>query len=209
MGQIPPDRFIPIAEEIGLIKDIGDWVLRMACSQLSKWRHLRTRDFHLAVNLSAVQFRKPDFGDELVRIIRESGVNPSELELEITERITIEDSEKSVEILSSLHNMGINISIDDFGIGYSSLSYIQQFNVDRLKVDKSFIQQAPDNENSVSIIRAILAMGHSLGLSLTAEGVETEEQYRFVVDAGFDELQGYYFSRPLDVASFEKFYLEH
>ena len=144
-----------------------------------------------------------------MRIIRESGVNPSELELEITERITIEDSEKSVEILSSLHNMGINISIDDFGIGYSSLSYIQQFNVDRLKVDKSFIQQAPDNENSVSIIRAILAMGHSLGLSLTAEGVETEEQYRFVVDAGFDELQGYYFSRPLDVASFEKFYLEH
>ena len=209
LGQIPPDWFIPIAEEIGLIKDIGDWVLRMACSQLSKWRHLRTRDFHIAANLSAVQFRKPDFGDQLLRIIRESGVNPSELELEITERITIEDSEKSVEILSSLHKMGINISIDDFGIGYSSLSYIQQFNVDRLKVDKSFIQQAPDNENSVSIIRAILAMGHSLGLSLIAEGVETEEQYRFVVDAGFDELQGYYFSRPLDVASFEKFYLEH
>lgn len=209
LGRIPPGRFIPIAEEIGLIKDIGDWVLRMACSQVSEWHNLVKRDFHIAANLSAVQFRKQEFGDDLLRIIHESGASPSELELEITERITIEDSEKSVEILSLLHNMGINISIDDFGTGYSSLSYIQQFNVDRLKIDRSFIQQVPENENSVSIIRAILAMGHSLGLSVTAEGVETEEQYRFVVEAGFDELQGFYFSRPLDADSFEKFYLEH
>ena len=205
LGKLLPGKFIPVTEEIGLIKDIGDWVLRKVCEQAKKWRSMGISDFHIAANLSALQFRNQGFGGDLMKIIRDAGVSPSELELEITERITIEDFEKSVEILSSLHNMGISLSIDDFGTGYSSLSYLQRFHVDRLKVDKSFIDEVPYNENSISIVRAILAMGHSLGLSVTAEGIETEAQYRFVVDAGFDEVQGFYFSRPLDVESFEEF----
>ncbi len=204
-GTVDPSRFIPIAEETGLILDIGDWVLRQACRQILEWRSLGIENFQVAVNISAMQFRQPDFCQRLRRIIRDTGVNPSELELEITESITIEDFEKSVRILNEMHGIGVHISIDDFGTGYSSMSYLQQFRVDRLKIDQSFVAGVPGNANSASIVRAVLALGHELGLSVTAEGVETEAQLGFMVDAGFDELQGYYFSKPLDPASFEKY----
>ncbi|HEY7841818.1 MAG TPA: EAL domain-containing protein, partial [Gammaproteobacteria bacterium] len=204
-GPVPPGQFIPVAEEAGLIGEIGAWVLREACIQAREWRDLGIERFHVAVNVSGAQFRQPEFCENVRRIIEETGVFPEELELEITESITIEDSEKSVRILDQLHDMGVRISVDDFGTGYSSLSYLQQFRVHRLKVDRAFIQADPSKSSSRSIVRAIVALGHGLGLLVTAEGVETKEQLDFVTDCGCDEVQGFYVSRPLSVEAFLAF----
>ena len=204
-GEISPADFIPIAEETGLIRDIGEWVLRRAASQARAWTHLGIEGFHIAVNLSAAQFKQVEFCARLESILAETGVAPANLELEITESVTMEDFERSSGILKKLHALGVSISIDDFGTGYSSFSYLQQFNVHRLKVDQSFIAAIPDNPNSVSIVKAIIALAHTLGLDVTAEGIETQPQYDCAMESGFDELQGYFLCGPLAPEEFERY----
>lgn len=207
-GNIPSMEFIPIAEETGMIFEIGNWVLRNACMQTMDWLNRRVVDISIAVNLSGEQFKREGIEQTVADILAETGLPTSRLELEITENITIENFQKTIEFLDNFHKLGITISIDDFGTGYSSMSYLQQFNIDRIKIDKSFIDQTPDNKQSVSIVNAIIAMAHGLDLRVTAEGVETQEQYDYLLQTGIDELQGFYFSRPLEREAFEHFCLE-
>ena len=208
-GNIPSMEFIPIAEETGMIFEIGNWVLRNACMQTMDWLKRGVTDISIAVNLSGEQFRRTGIEAVIGEILTETGLPASRLELEITENITIENFQKTIEFLDNFHKLGIKISIDDFGTGYSSMSYLQQFNIDRIKIDKSFIDQIPDNKQSVSIVDAIIAMAHGLDLSVTAEGVETKEQYEYLVKTGIDELQGFYFSRPMERDAFESFCYEY
>jgi diguanylate cyclase (GGDEF)-like protein len=207
-GNIPSMEFIPIAEETGMIFEIGNWVLRSACKQTKDWLNRGIADISIAVNLSGEQFRRTGIEETVGGILTESGLPASRLELELTENVTIENFQKTIEFLDNFHKLGITISIDDFGTGYSSMSYLQQFNIDRIKIDKSFIDKIPENKQSVSIVDAIIAMAHGLDLSVTAEGVETQEQYEYLMQTGIDELQGFYFSRPLEREAFERFCLE-
>lgn len=208
-GDIMPADFIPLAEETGSIFEIGEWVLSTACKQMVDWQNEFQNDICIAINLSGEQFRKPGFETIVEKILMESGLSPDRLELEITENITIENMVETVAILHKFHKLGIGVSIDDFGTGYSSMSYLQQFEIDRLKIDQSFIEQIPDNKQSISIVNAIIALAHSLGLYVTAEGVETQEQYNFLIASGIDELQGAYISYPLSIPEFEIFCQQH
>jgi EAL domain-containing protein (putative c-di-GMP-specific phosphodiesterase class I) len=208
-GYISPVIFIPIAEETGLIKEIGAWVLRTACQQNQEWVQQGFENLHISVNLSGAQFRQVNFDQILQQTLDETKLAPSKLDLEITEGVTIEDFDKTVDLLTRFHNIGVSVSIDDFGTGYSSMSYLKKFNVDKLKIDKSFVDGVPESESSQSIVMAIIALGHSLDFTVVAEGVETREQYDFLVDAGVDEIQGFYVSRPLPKEEFEKFYKLH
>ena len=208
-GFISPELFIPIAEETGLIKEIGAWVLRTACDQNQEWVKQGFDNMHISVNLSGVQFRQVNFDQILQQTLEDTKLAPSQLDLEITEGVTIEDFDKTVDLLTRFHNIGVSVSIDDFGTGYSSMSYLKKFNVDKLKIDKSFVDGVPESESSQSIVMAIIALGHSLEFSVVAEGVETREQYDFLVEAGVDEIQGFYISRPLPKEEFEKFYTVH
>ena len=208
-GNISPEVFIPIAEETGLIIEIGTWVLRTACTQNRQWLKQGFKEFQVSVNLSGAQFRKAGFAQILGQILADSGLPPALLDLEITESITIQNYDMTINVLNELQNIGISVSIDDFGTGYSSMSFLNQFKIDRLKIDKSFVDGIPNIESSLSIINAIIALGHSLGFSVVAEGVETREQYDFLVNSGIDEIQGYYISRPLPLKKFEEFYQRH
>jgi diguanylate cyclase (GGDEF)-like protein len=190
-GLVPPDRIIPIAEETGLIVPIGDWVLRDAAATAARWP-----DVFIAVNLSPVQFRTEGFADRLLAIFRDAGADPSRIELEVTERLLLGNHEEVRRTLSRLRRAGFRIALDDFGTGYSSLSYLQQFRVDKIKIDRSFVARAAESAESRAIICAIVTLGHALGLTVTAEGVETRGQADIVRAAGCDELQGYHFARP-------------
>lgn len=197
LGILAPKQFISIAEETGLIIPIGEWVLRKVCMQLKEWQDKGLTYLRMSINLSACQFRQRNLVDSISSIIKDTGVNPRMIELEITEGVLIEDEETAVDVLNQLKSIGINISIDDFGTGYSSLSYLKRFPLNTLKIDKSFISDISTDPENAAIAEAIIALGHSLRLKVIAEGVETQEQLSFLSPRGCDEVQGFYFSEPL------------
>ena len=199
-GLIPPVEFIPILEETGLIVPVGEWVLAEACRQSVEWAQAGHPDLRVAVNLSALQFQQPRLAESVEEVIRRSGAKPHNIELEITENIAMNQEEEVLGTLQKLRDIGCSLAIDDFGTGYSSLSYLQQFPVNRLKIDQSFVR-GPAANGEMAIARAVVAMGNSLGLEVIAEGVETEEQHHKLEACGCDEGQGYLFSRPLPAES--------
>jgi len=199
LGTIEAEEFIPVAETTGLITAIGEWVLRQACVQAKAWQNGGRFSFRVAVNVSARQFALPDFPQLIARVLAETGLDAACLELEITENLLMDDAEETINTLNKLNAMGVQLTIDDFGTGYSSLSYLTRFPIDRLKIDKSFIAAiAPGADgNGVAVVQAVMAMAHSLDLSVTAEGVETDAQLIFLLERGCHEAQGYYFSHPV------------
>jgi EAL domain-containing protein (putative c-di-GMP-specific phosphodiesterase class I) len=194
-----PDRFVPLAEEIGAIIPIGYWTLRRVCERARQW-HDMGMPLAVAVNLCASQFHEPQLVTELATILKTTGVPPASLELEITESMVMRDPDRAVQIMESLRRMGVRISIDDFGTGHSSLGYLKRFPVDRLKVDRSFVRDLPHNGDDVAITRAVIAMAHSLRMTVVAEGVEHQEQFDLLRAEGCDEFQGYYCARPMEEA---------
>ncbi|EGA91251.1 diguanylate cyclase/phosphodiesterase with PAS/PAC sensor(s) [Planococcus donghaensis MPA1U2] len=198
-GIVPPDRFIPIAEETGLIIPIGEWVLRTACKQAVEWNDQYGRPFHIAVNLSVKQFVNSDIVDTVERVLEETGLNPNILELELTESVFLENTESMIAIMNKLKKLGVRISIDDFGTGYSSLSYLKDLPIDSIKIDQSFIRNLSKSKKTNSIISTIISLAQKLDLKSVAEGVETLEQYNYFKEEGCDLAQGYYFSRPVPV----------
>jgi len=195
-GEVPPDRFIPIAEETGLIVPIGEWVLHQALSQCRQWSE-RGMPLRMAVNVSAVQIYRDDFTRVLEQVLRDTGADPSLVEIELTESTVMGDTEVIRETFDSIRRLGVSVAIDDFGTGYSSLAYLRRFHVSKLKIDKSFVHDIPHDEESGAIAEAIVHMAHSLRLKVIAEGVETGEQLAFLSGAGCDEIQGYLLSRPV------------
>ncbi|WP_133664186.1 EAL domain-containing protein [Paraburkholderia sp. BL10I2N1] len=207
LGQVSPAEFIPVAEDTGLIVAIGHWVLERACGQAAEWRRTIAPDLVIAVNLSPRQFN-----DGLVERVQyclgRTGLDPGALELEITEGLLMRDSETVLPMLRALTGMGVQISVDDFGTGYSSLSYLKRFPLHNLKVDRSFVAGLPDHRDSVAITQAVVAMAHSLGMNVTAEGVETPAQASFLRSIGCDKQQGYLFSRPVEAMVYARRLLE-
>jgi diguanylate cyclase (GGDEF)-like protein len=195
-GMIPPFKFVPLAEEMGLIGELGDWVLRQACCQMKEFEALGLKLPKVAVNVSPLQFN-PAFINRVQEVLLETGLAPSSLELELTEGVLMDDSSATVQALSKLKDMGVSLSIDDFGTGYSSLSYLSRFPLDELKIDRSFVIEMDKSENDASLVAAIISMARSLNLCLVAEGVETHEQYHFLTNNGAHIIQGYLFSKPV------------
>ena len=203
-GLVSPVEFIPIAERTGLILPLGEYVLRAVCNQISCWNRHGIGGFRVAVNLSARQFEN-NVPDLVGGIIRETGISPQSLALEITEGIAMKNVDQNIRMLKELRALGLSISIDDFGTGYSSLAYLKRFPLNTLKIDRSFIQDITQNTDDQEITRAIIAMGQNLGLKVLAEGVETEEQVAILRDSGCDYIQGYFYSRPLPAAQLAKY----
>lgn len=197
LGVVPPSRFIPIAEEMGLIVPLGEWVLRNVCQQSVAWQRQGMKPLTIAVNISPLQFAGKGFAEGVGSILRETGLDPALLELELTETVVMKDHLESSRQLQYLNGLGIRIAIDDFGTGYSSLSYLHQLPIDVLKIDRSFIEKIVTAEGTQPIVEAVISMAHSLGLKVVAEGVETHEQLNFLRHAQCDTIQGYLFSRPL------------
>jgi diguanylate cyclase (GGDEF)-like protein len=192
-GVISPLEFIPIAEETGVINSIGEWVLQEACRTAATWpEHIR-----IAVNLSPVQFKSRGLVDAVIGALNSAGLTPSRLELEVTESLLLADTELTLDILHRLRALGVRISMDDFGTGYSSLSYLRAFPFDKIKIDRSFLNGIGPREDNLAIIKAVIGLGQSLGMSTTAEGVETEAQLAAVREQGCNEVQGFLFSPPL------------
>lgn len=206
---IPTSDFISLAEETGIIIPIGEWVLRTACAQLKKWQDDGYFPIHVAVNLSARQFRQANFLDKISQILEESLLEPRYLAIELTESILMESVGKTMDILSQMKEMGMIIMIDDFGTGYSSLNYLKQLPVEKVKIDRSFIQDIPTQPDDVAITTAIIALAAQLNLTVVAEGVENEDQYKFLVKHHCKEMQGYFFSRPLDAEACSKLLSEN
>jgi diguanylate cyclase (GGDEF)-like protein len=202
-GLVPPFDFIPLAEETGLIVPIGEWILRTACTQCKIW-HDAGFKLHLAVNLSPRQFQQKDLAGTINRIIAETGFDPAYLDLEVTESSLMDNAESAVAILRELRKTGIRISIDDFGTGYSSLGYLKQLPIDVLKIDKSFVSDVTNNPDDAALVMAIITLAHNLRLKVVAEGVETEEQLRFLRLMKCDEWQGFLFSRPITAEKFSE-----
>jgi len=203
-GLVPPGVFLNAAIDTGLIRSMDEWVLREACRQVKAWETAGLPAISISANVSNSLFHGRTLPATVADALRDSGLNPSQLELELTESIAMRDVEASVTMLEGLRTMGVRLSIDDFGTGYSSLSYLQRFPLSRLKIDQSFVRDLLTNENNVKITRAIIAMAHSLNLSVLAEGVETEGQLARLREEGCDEVQGYLFSRPVCAEDFEK-----
>jgi two-component system CheB/CheR fusion protein len=196
-GMVSPVDFIPLAEEMGLIVPIGEWVLRSACQQLRAWEQQTYVLPKLAINISGRQFASKSLPETIELILSETGVDAGRIVIEITETMLMGNTDEAVLALRRISNTGLEISIDDFGTGYSSLSYLKHFPIDKLKIDKSFIQDIGIDPNDAAIVTAIIAMAHSLDLKVVAEGVESEEQLAFLRQHGCDEYQGYHFSKPL------------
>jgi len=201
-GLIPPIHFIPIAEETGLILTIGEWVLRETCRQGQRWKAAGFLPLTLAVNVSPQQFRRCDINKLVATVLAETGFPAGQLELELTESGLMENQDKAVEVLNNLRAQGIRLAIDDFGTGYSSLAYLKRFPVDVLKIDKSFIDDIPHLQDDMEITATIIAMGHTLGFKVLAEGVETQEQLDFLRKKGCDAYQGYFASKPIPAEDF-------
>jgi len=201
-GLVPPGVFIPIAEETGLISPLGDWVLREACRQAAAWRD-EGHPMPISVNLSIHQFRRGKLAERIPEVVRESGIEPSLLELEITESTLMHDEAAVVKDLEVLHELGFRIHVDDFGTGYSSFAYLRRLPVDTLKIDRSFIMEIATSPEDAALTASIVAMGKALGLHVIAEGVETAEQCELLEKWECDEIQGFYYGRPApaDVAS--------
>jgi len=199
LGVIPPDRFIAIAEDTDLIHALGDWVMGEAARAANRWPGI-----FMAINLSPVQFRSPNFAERVARTVREAGCDPHQIELEITERVLLDDDEGCHATLRALRCAGFRIALDDFGSGYSSLSYLRRFKVDKIKIDRSYTESLGQNVDSAAIVTSLVTLGRMLGLTVAAEGVETQEQRQALSAAGCHELQGFLFSRPIPVADVEE-----
>jgi diguanylate cyclase (GGDEF)-like protein len=206
-GLVLPSKFIPIAEETGLIVPIGEWVLYTACKQVKVWQNSGFPSLQIAVNLSSRQFGQLDLRHRLVQIIINTGIEPKYIELELTESMLVQNTEVAIRRLNALKALGVKIAIDDFGTGYSSLSYLQQFPFDVLKIDRCFIRNITENTSNAAITEAIIAMAKNLNLKLIAEGVETEDELSFVCQHQCDGMQGYLFSRPVPVQEFHQLLL--
>jgi diguanylate cyclase (GGDEF)-like protein/PAS domain S-box-containing protein len=197
-GSVPPNNFISLAEESGLIFSLGEWILREGCREAASW----PRPLQIAINLSPVQFRQGDLAALVHAVLLETGLAPGRLELEITEGVLINDPSRTVSILRRLKSLGVRIAMDDFGTGYSSLSYLQSFPFDKIKIDKTFIKNVTRNPQSQAIVGAVLALGHGLDLPVIAEGVETDDQLAFLCRAACDQVQGYLIGRPKPVSGY-------
>ncbi|GEM_PF-2526435 len=195
-GFIPPDEFVPVAEETGLIVPIGQWVFLTACEQAQRWKRELGRSIRIGVNVSGHQIREPGMLEMVRSAIEETGVDPRHVELELTESTIMQDDAVTVRVLRELREMGMGLALDDFGTGYSSLSYLRRFTIDRVKIDRSFVSELPDNPDDAALTSAIIAMAHGLRLNVVAEGVETTRQALFLSTRGCDEVQGYLFGRP-------------
>jgi len=204
LGEVPPSEFVPLAEESGLIGSLGQWVLRSACADAAKW----PRQFRVAVNLSPIQFRNMNLVKVILGSLAASGLAASRLELEITESLLLEDDAKTIAMLHELRSLGVRIVMDDFGTGYSSLNYLRSFPFDKMKIDKSFIHDLSKGGDSIEIVKAIIGLAHALNIDVVAEGVETAEQLECLILEGCGEVQGYYFSEPKPIESFEKVFKE-
>lgn len=196
LGMVSPMEFIPIAEETGLIFEIDQWMLKEACFRIQQWRRFTEEPLAVSVNFSAKQFDQPDLVSQVRQVLLETRISPQQLMIEITESVLFSRDQAAIDTLHQLKNMGVSLCIDDFGTGYASLQYLQQLPVDTLKIDRSFIKRM-DVEN-LDLVRSIIELAHDLGLSVTAEGVETPVQRRFLLDMGCQEAQGHLFSKPVD-----------
>jgi diguanylate cyclase (GGDEF)-like protein/PAS domain S-box-containing protein len=204
-GTILPDQFIPLAEETGLILDIGHWVLEAACSQLKDWYGtLRSHGLHLAINVSARQFRQPDFVNQVDRALKRAGAPAGRLKIELTETLVLDDMEDTIRKMQALRRLGVGFCMDDFGTGYSSLSYLTRLPLDQIKIDRSFVSNLPQSHNDAIVVQTIITMARSLGLTAIAEGVETEAQREFLERYGCQACQGYLFSPPVPLVDFEE-----
>ena len=202
-SHVPPCVFVPVAEDSGLILQLGRWVLETACACLAGWAHDGAMArLTLAVNVSAHQFRRPDFVADVLHVVGASGINPERLKLELTETVLVGDIDDAVRKIGALKQAGIRFSLDDFGTGYSSLSYLRFLPLEQLKIDRSFIRRIPGNANDVAVVEAIIAMAHKLGLSVIAEGVETAQQLAFLDGQGCNAYQGFLFSKPVPIGEF-------
>jgi diguanylate cyclase (GGDEF)-like protein len=202
-GMVPPIAFIPLAEEIGFIVPLGEWIIRQACATAAQWPD----DLHVAVNISAVQFRNPGLMQVIVGALAASGLQPTRLEIEITETALLQNKESTLAVLHQLRALGVRIAMDDFGTGYSSLTYLQSFPFDKIKIDRSFVKDITANTGSLNIVRAVAALANGMGMTTTAEGVETREQLDAIVSEGCTEMQGYLFSKPLPAHKIERLFL--
>ncbi|MEH2531383.1 diguanylate cyclase (GGDEF)-like protein/PAS domain S-box-containing protein [Bradyrhizobium sp. AZCC 1588] len=202
-GMISPAAFIPLAEEIGFIVPMGEWVIRQACATAAQWPD----NLHVAVNISAIQFRSPGLMQVIVGALAASGLAPTRLEIEITESVLLHNKEATLALLHQLRALGIRIAMDDFGTGYSSLTYLQSFPFDKIKIDRSFIKNITENSSSLNIVRAVAALANGMGMTATAEGVETAEQLHSIASEGCTEMQGFLFSKPLPAAEIERQFL--
>jgi diguanylate cyclase (GGDEF)-like protein len=198
-GMIPPTSFIAMAEERGLVIPLGEWVLRRACQDAMRWPHLR-----IAVNVSAIQFRHRDFVASVTGVLAETGFDPYRLELELTEGVVVEDADAAEAAMMELRGLGVNLALDDFGTGYSSLIYLRRFAFDNIKIDRSFLESMEATGESAILVHSIVHLGRALGLTVTAEGVETPEQHRFLQALGCHQLQGYLFSPPVTAEEIDR-----
>ena len=207
MGLIPPLDFIPLSEETGLIIPIGEWVLRTACAQAKAWEQAGFGDLQVAVNLSGRQLQHRDLAKLVKQVLKETGLDPRQLDLELTESLLMHNTGETLIAMEELHKLGVAFSMDDFGTGYSSLSYLKRFPIDTLKIDQSFVRDIPTDPDDAAIAQAIIAMAHSLGIKVIAEGVETANQLAFMRAHQCDGVQGYYFSKPITAEEVTKLLL--
>ena len=206
LGPVPPAKFIPLAEKTGLIVPIGEWVLKTACAQNKAWQEQGYPPLLMSVNLSPRQFRQKNLLEMVTAVLRDAGLNPRFLELEITEGMIMLRPEKAIAILQEVHQLGVQLSVDDFGTGYSSLAYLKRFPVQKLKIDQSFMRDLTVDRDDAGIVTAVVAMAKSLNLEVVAEGVETAEQLAFLAKLDCDEYQGFYFSRPVPAGEFTRLF---
>jgi EAL domain-containing protein (putative c-di-GMP-specific phosphodiesterase class I) len=204
-GSTPPDQFIPVAEETGLIVSLGEWVLRTACREAASWAGA----YRIAVNVSPRQLASGDFAALAADVLRDTGLAANRLEIEITETVLLKDADSAMQVLRRLKQIGVRIALDDFGTGYSSLSYLQRFPFDKVKIDRSFVQALLATENARAIVRAILAMCRQLHLEVTAEGVETPEQLQHLLAQRCDEFQGFLLGRPIPQPDVRDYLMRH
>ncbi|WP_339450718.1 EAL domain-containing response regulator [Pseudomonas sp. JAI120] len=207
-GAVSPAVFVPVLESLGLIVEVGRWVIRSVCQQIATWQRSAIGAVEVSVNVSGHQLIEGDLIADIARILNETGVEPHWLEVELTEGSLMENTQHTIASLQRLRAMGVKISIDDFGTGYSSLAYLRRFPIDTLKIDIAFIREVTSNPQDAAITRTIIELAHSLSLRVVAEGVETQAQLAFLKEAGCDQIQGYLFSRPLPAATLERLLLE-
>jgi EAL domain-containing protein (putative c-di-GMP-specific phosphodiesterase class I) len=209
LGTVAPSRFLPVAEETGLILSIGKWVLRTACAQNVAWQREGLPPVCMAVNLSVRQFADEALATDILAALNETGMKPELLELELTESMVMQNHERAAKVLAAIKQLGVRISLTDFGVGYASLAQIDRYPIDTLKVDRSFIRDLEGNVEDRAITEAIIAMGKTLSLTVVAEGVETQEQQAFLIDHACDAMQGFYFSKPIPQEAFASFMRRH
>jgi EAL domain-containing protein (putative c-di-GMP-specific phosphodiesterase class I) len=204
-GVVYPEGFIPMLEETGLILELGHWVIHATCEQLVAWSSTPDMDLiSISVNLSARQLHQPDFVSRVMSSIKITGADPRRLELELTESLLLNDVEDTIKKMTALKKNGLSFALDDFGTGYSSLSILKRLPIDRLKIDRSFVREVPEDKEASTIVRAIIGLGNGLGLTIVAEGVETPEQFEFLKRNDCHVFQGYLFSRPLSIEALER-----